>query len=185
MIDIRHFHEMLLQMQAEVNEQLQPGFWTQAKSLWIDGGQLMPDATWEKAPVVGKRIDHIFLSATEAHLTKKISDKSGIVLAVKMPDADSEIRTADDYSENNHCLFFLIEKVNPGSMDDSIERGHYAKIQRIMTLIKDWILAHGLNGSLDDGGETLSKSIRTEWEYQVYGGFNGMSIGFDLRDFSL
>jgi len=52
-------------------------------------------------------------------------------------------------------------------------------------MVKEWILNHGLNSSEDDGGETLAKTIRTEWEYQIYGGFNGMSISFDLKDFSL
>ena len=27
------------------------------------------------------------------------------------------------------------------------------------------------------------KNIKTEWEYNIYGGFSGMSIGFDLKDY--
>lgn len=185
MIKINRLHELLLQLQVDVNSQLSPGDLLLKKNIWIAAGMVDLDATWDSAPKTGKKIDQVLLSVTESHISKKLSDKTGVLLAVKMPDADSDIRTADDYSENNHCLFYILEKINTGSIDDDIERGHFAKMQRIMTLVKEWLLAHGLNGSEDDGGETLSKSIRTEWEYQVFSGFNGMSIGFDFRNFDL
>lgn len=185
MIQLNRFHDLMLQLQHDVNELLVPGQWTLKDGVWIDSGQFNDEAEWNDTPVLGKKIDQVLVSATEAHIIKKVKDKNGIVLASKMPDTDSEIRTADEYLENNHCLIFLFEKINPGSINDVVERQHYAKIQDIMKLVKEWILNHGLNSSEDDGGETLSKTIRTEWEYQIYGGFNGLSISFDLKDFSL
>ena len=86
-----------------------------------------------------------------------------------------------------YCLIFLLEKVEIGKVKDATEREHYAKMQSIMALVKEWFLNHGLNndGAESDGTETLGKPFRTEWEYQIYGNFNGLSIGFDLKDFSL
>lgn len=185
MIEINRLKELLLQLQTDVNAQLTPGHWLRFKNIWVNDGSFDHEQPGEKDPKHGKEIDTVILSATEAHLVKKISDKLGILLAFKMPDADSYIRTADDYAENNHCLLYLLEKINPSNIDEENETFHYAKIQHIMKLIKEWILEHGLNGSEDDGEETLHKTFRTEWEYQVFAGFNGMSIGFDLTDFSL
>jgi hypothetical protein len=155
MIPIIRFHEMLLDLQADVN-------------------------SLEDAPP----IEQVIVSPTEAHLVHKLKDSSGIVLAVKMADSDTDIKSPDNYSENNHCLFYLLEKVDPGEHDNRRERDHYAKMQHIAKLVKEWLLEQGLNGNLCAGDETLSKPFRTEWEYQ-YEGHNGLSISFDLKDFSL
>lgn len=130
------------------------------------------------------QIKSVKLSPTESALIKKLSDTSGLVLAVKFPDADSNISSIDEYNEANHCLLFLLEKVDPGKFSKQKELEHYDNIQKVMQKVKEFILESGLNGSLDEG-ETLSKPFRTEWEYQIYGGFNGLSISFDLKDFRL
>jgi hypothetical protein len=155
MIFIQRFNEMLLEVVAEVNT------------------------------TAGKRIGKVILSPTEQRLVKKLDNVSGLALAVKMPDVDSDIQTIDDYSENNHCLMFLLEKVDPGKFSESEELAHYAAIQKVMQRFKELILERGLNGNACGGEETLSKAFRTEWEYQIYGGFNGMSLSFDLQDFQL
>jgi len=125
------------------------------------------------------------ISPTEQHLVKKIADKKGIILAVKMPDADAQVEDADNYSEMNHQLFFLLEKIDPGSHKDTTETMHYAKMQAIMKLVKEYALEHGLSSVVRDGNELLAKPFKTEWEYQVYGGFNGISVSFDFQDFEL
>jgi len=185
MIPINRFHDLLEALQAHVNAELSPGNWTLKDGLWIDDGHFDDDAEWTDLPTPGKMIDHIIESVTEAQAQKKIADKKGIVLVSKMAPADSDIQSIDDYSENNHCLIFILEKVEPGKVKDATEREHYAKMQDLMSLVKEWFLNHGLNSSENDGIETLGKPFRTEWEYQIYGNFNGLSIGFDLKDFSL
>ncbi len=185
MITLNRFHEILLELKAEVNSLVNPGNWTLQNGLWIDSGKWEDNGAWLDAPEYGKVIDELVVSPTETHLVKKIGDKRGIILGVKMPDADTELISSDNYSDNNHCLFFLIEKIDPGKHDDFIERWHYSKMQNIMKLIKDWLLQRGLNGKVCGGDETISKPFHTEWEYQIFGGFNGLSISFDLKDFSL
>lgn len=131
-----------------------------------------------------KKINKTIFAPTESSLIKKLSDVSGLVLAVKFPDSDSDISTADDYAEANHCLLFLLEKVDPGKFSATKELEHFEQIQQVMRSVKEMILEAGLNGNIGDD-ETLSKPFRTEWEYQIFGGFNGLSISFDLKDFRL
>ena len=131
-----------------------------------------------------KKINKTIFAPTESSLIKKLSDASGLILAVKFPDTDSDISSADEYAEANHCLLFLLEKVDPGKFSSEKEMVHFGKIQEIMRSVKELILEAGLNGNIG-GDETLSKPFRTEWEYQIFGGFNGLSISFDLKDFRL
>lgn len=155
MISSTRFYEWLLELQAEVNKD------------------------------VVEKIDKVILSPTEQHMVKKLKDLSGVILAVKMPDSDSEIQTPDSYAEMNHVVAFLFEKVEPGKHSDAQERQHYNGIQATMRKVKEYILTQGLNGDGCGGDETLAKAFRTEWEYQAFGGFNGLSISFDLKDFEL
>lgn len=181
MIDITRFNEMLLELQAEVNSNIDASTLTYKNGYWVyDPINASNDGTND-----GKGIDHIILSPTESHIVKKLSDKKGICLAVKLADADSNIESTDNYSEQNHQLFFIIEKCNPGDFTDQTEREHYQKLQIVMRLVKEYLKQIGLNGMDCGGDETLSKPFHTEWEYQTYGGFNGLSISFDLQDFRL
>jgi hypothetical protein len=184
MISINRFHEMLLELKSDVNNLISPGRWILKDGYWIDEGIWDDDGAWMDGNKYGRMIDEIMVSPTEKHLVHKLKDTQGIVLAVKMPNSDTDIASVDNYSENNHCLFFLIEKIDPGEHDNSLEREHYAKIQSIMKFVKEWLLDRGLNGNVCGGDETISKPFHTEWEYQ-YEGHNGLSISFDLKDFAL
>lgn len=133
----------------------------------------------------GLSIAHIIVAVSDSQIGKKVSGKSGVLLIAKMPSATSDIRTVDDYSEDNQCLIFVLEKQEPSTTTDQKELEHYAKVQRIMRAVKEWIMNHGLNDGQDNETETLSKPFRTEWENQVYGNFNGLSLSFDLKDFEL
>ena len=146
--------------------------------------QLHEDVNLELAPL-DLSISHVVITATDSQVVKKVSGKSGVILVAKMPPSTAEIRTVDDYSEDNQCLIFVLEKQEPSNATDQKELEHYDKVQRIMRKVKEWILNHGLHDGSDDETETLSKPFRTEWEYQVYGNFNGLSLGFDLKDFEL
>lgn len=137
------------------------------------------------AQLVGDKISDFILSPTEQQATKKISDKPGILILAKMPPTSSEILSKDDYSENNQCLIFILKKVDISAVDDNDEIEIYADLQGIMQLVKQEILNLGMNNGITSETETLSKPFRTEWEYQIYGGFNGLSLSFDLRDFEL
>ena len=185
MIRINRLKDILTDLQLTVNNLIDGENWVLSDGLWIDDDHWIDTGKITVKPVLGKVIDHILISPTESHLIKRLSDKKGIVLAVKMPDADANVEDSDNYSEMNHQLFFLLEKIDPGTHNDTVETAHYAKMQAIMKLVKEYALDHGLSSITRDGDELLAKPFHTEWEYQVYGGFNGISVSFDLQDFEL
>jgi len=186
MISLIRFNNFLSELQEFVNEGISDDLFVFQDGMWIYNGN-----TTDEIPVglilEGKRIDKIVIASTESNLVKKIKDLSGVILALKMPDADTEMESVDNYWEMNHQLLFLLEKVNDGQLTPDSETFHYAKIQYIMKLVKEYMLSCGLNGwSLSESNdETLAKPFHAEWEYNQFGGFNGMSVSFDLKDFSL
>jgi hypothetical protein len=114
------------------------------------------------------------LVANEKHLVKKLSDESGIWIAVTIPSADPETVNEDNVAENNIFWMFIVEKVDPGSMSDSEELDHYQKIQDVATAVKNWLRDQKLEGN--EFLEFLNlQSIHTDPEYQ-FGGWNGWSI---------
>lgn len=181
MIDITRFNEMLLELQSDVNNKIDSSRLAYKNGYWVYD----PLHGGSEGVAEGRVIDHIILSPTESHIVKKLKDRKGMCLAVKMADADTKIESEDNYSEDNHQLFFLLEKCNPGDFTDQTEREHYQKMQYVMRLVKEYLKSIGFNGINCGGEETLSKPFHTEWEYQTYGGFNGLSISFDLQDFRL
>lgn len=130
------------------------------------------------------KIDQVVVGVTEVQLSKKLNDKKGVLLVGYLPTSNSDIQTADNYSEDNHCLLFIMEKREPSKYTEEKELKHLDDMQKIMREVKQWILSHGFNGDTGEP-ETLSKPFRTEWEHQIYGNYNGLSISFDLKDFEL
>lgn len=129
-------------------------------------------------------IEHSVLSVTDAQVVKKLGDKKGVVLVAKMPPSTGSIQNEDAYAENNQVLLFILERQEPASVNAAKELTHYASMQTIMAACKEFILNYGYHNTLGDQ-ETISKAFRTEWEFQVYGNFNGLSLSFDLMDFGL
>jgi hypothetical protein len=128
-------------------------------------------------------ISEVKVAVSEAHMIKKISNISGIFICAKLPPATSSITSADNYFEDNHCLLFVLEKREPASVTDTDELEHYEKLQGVMRYVKDYFLNHGL--TIGDNDETLNKDFRTEYEYQIFGNFNGFSVSFNMKDFNL
>lgn len=124
------------------------------------------------------QIDGVVVAVHEGHMQKKLKDKEGIYLCGNYPDA--EMTGADDnHQDNNRVLLFLLEKIGAGSQTDEEELQHYARMQRLMKCVKDELL----DSRLVCGGLDAQADIRTEWEYGIFGGFNGLSIGLTVKDY--
>lgn len=123
-------------------------------------------------------IDRVVIAVSDKHLMKKLKDKAGLILCANYPDA--ELKGSDDnYQEKNSLLLFLLEKVPSGSEDDEGELLHYSRIQQVMKVLKEELRAMKfVCGEISGADE-----INTEWEYDVFGGFNGLSIGLKLTDY--
>lgn len=120
----------------------------------------------------------VTMAVREGHMQKKLRDKEGIWLCANYPDAHLK-GEADFYKERNSILLFLVEKIASGSNTDEEELQHYAKIQRLMkSLKKELISMNFICGEVETSDEIL-----TEWEFDIFGGFNGMSLGLNLTDY--
>lgn len=124
------------------------------------------------------RIDGVAVAVSEKHLVKKLKDSTGLMLCANYPDAVSQ-GSRDNYREQNSLLLFLIEKVPSGQETDEEELLHYARIQQVMQLLKDKFREMDFFCGEVDGAESMTM----EWEYDVFGGWNGMSIGLNLADY--
>lgn len=185
MIQLLKLKTFLDNMQLSVNNDIVEDLFVWKKNVWVYTGEAS-GATPTGATLFGAGIDHIEIAATEGHLMKKISGLNGIILGVKMPDTDGKIDSVDNYSEDNNMLLFVLEKIADGSLSKETELQHYAKLQRIMKLVKEYCLESGMNALMpDDEQPTISKAFRTEWEFNQFGGFNGLSTSFNLEDWSL
>nr|DAQ67514.1 MAG TPA: hypothetical protein [Caudoviricetes sp.] len=133
----------------------------------------------ERVNAVSKtKIDGVVIAVSEKHLVKKLKDKDGLVLCSNYPDSTST-GGKDNYSEQNSMLLFLLEKVPSGQETDEDELLHYATIQRVMQLLKTRLREMDFTCGDISGAE----NITTEWEYDVFGGWNGLSIGLKLNDY--
>lgn len=123
------------------------------------------------------QIEKVILAAKEEHLVKKLKDESGILLCGNYPDCDTVIEHRDRWRDNNHCVLFVIEKVPAGKHTKSQELAHYAQLQALAERIKSILIDD--NFSCDYQFDS-PKEVRAEWEYAIFGGFNGVSLGFQL-----
>lgn len=124
------------------------------------------------------KIDGTVIAVSEKHLVKKLKDSMGLILCANYPDAVSQ-GTEDNYRERNSLLLFLIEKVPSGQETDEEELLHYARIQQVMQMLKTKLREMDFFCGEVDGAESMT----VEWEYDVFGGWNGMSIGLNLVDY--
>ena len=111
----------------------------------------------------------------EGHAVKKLKDKPGVWLVAKDPDALTT-GNEDDLTNSNEVLLFLIEKVPSGSQSESAEQLHYAKMQGLYGLLRAEILS-GRHFCKD---MRAGSELKEEWEYDIFGGFNGISVSFNL-----
>lgn len=127
--------------------------------------------------VSGRAIAGVKIAVNEGHMIKKLRDSEGVWLCANYPDATLS-GDYDSSQEQNKLLLFLVEKVASGQQDDETEILHYAKMQQLMARVKEQLLITGakcIDLRADD-------AMRTEWEYDIFGGFNGLSLGLNVID---
>lgn len=119
------------------------------------------------------------LVVNEKHLVKKLSDKTGIQIGAVIPSADAGAKNEDNFGEDNICFLFILEKKDPGSMNELEELAHYQAVQNVASACKNWLRNKKLEG--DERMEYLDlNSIHTDPEYQ-FGGWNGWSVNFQFE----
>ena len=125
-----------------------------------------------------QQIEGVVMAVREGHMVKKLRERTGVQLCANYPDAqvsgNQDLRT-----DRNKVLLFLLEKIPSGTQTDEAELMHYAKMQRLMLKMRDALLSmNEFCGELRSGSDLM-----IEWEYDVFGVWNGMSIGMNIEDF--
>lgn len=123
----------------------------------------------------------IRLAVTETQLVNLLKDKAGIVVAGNIPGA--EISKSSWFQSEGECLIMVLEKMPEDRQGTEAEFESYAKLQQLMIEIVRLLINYSGFGSLCDKGEVdYSRPLVVEWEYNTYGGFNGLSVTFKLKD---
>lgn len=127
----------------------------------------------------------IRLAVTESQLVNLLKDQAGIVVAGNIPG--SEISNGSGWFQSrNECLLAVLEKMPRDYQGKEEEFSRYAKLQQLMLeIIKLLTNADGFDRFCDKGQMDYSQGLNVEWEYNEYGGFNGLSVTFRLKDSNL
>lgn len=121
------------------------------------------------------------LAVTETQLINLLKDQRGIVIAGKIPDA--EISKNSYVISRSECLLMVLEKMPEDEQGLQRETDRLARLQRLMDeIVKILMNYDGFDRFCDLGEVDRGREVRVEWEYNTYGGFNGMSVVFWLRD---
>ena len=123
------------------------------------------------------QIDTVIMAVREEHMVKKLQNKFGITLCVSYPDAQSS-GTEDNYTDNQQAFFFVVKRLAPGQLDDETEITTYAELQDIMLNLRDVIRDY----YSECMGISPEESYKIEWEYQIFGGVNGLSMGVTFQN---
>lgn len=123
----------------------------------------------------------IRLAVTETQLVNLLKDKAGIVVAGNIPGA--EISKSSWFQSEGECLLMVLEKMPEDYQGTESEFESYSKLQQLMIEIVRLLTNYDSFDNFCDKGEVdYSRPLMVEWEYNTYGGFNGLSVTFKLKD---
>lgn len=124
------------------------------------------------------KIEHIVLSVNESHMTKKLQNKSGVCLCVSYPDAQA-VGEPDNEKDSQQAFIFVCQRVSPGQLDGEGELALYGELQHIMLVFRDFLRS----AETDCVDIIPAESYKIEWEYQIFGGMNGLSMGLKFTSY--
>lgn len=123
----------------------------------------------------------IRLAVTESQLINLLKDLSGIVVAGNIPGAD--ISKSSFFQSEGECLLMVLEKMPEDEQGLEKEYTRFARLQQLMTEIVRLLTNYdGFDHFCDKGEVDYTRPLTVEWEYNTYGGFNGLSVTFRLKD---
>lgn len=124
----------------------------------------------------------IKLAVTESQLVNLLKDQAGIVVAGNIPGC--EISNGVGWLQSHdECLLAVLEKMPRDYQGKEEEFSRYARLQQLMMeIVRLLTNADGFDRFCDKGEMDYSQGLNVEWEYNEYGGFNGLSVTFRLKD---
>lgn len=127
------------------------------------------------------RVDKIRLAVSESQLVTLLKDQAGIVVAGNIPGMELSYPASFWLSEGE-CLLAVLERMPDDYQGTSRETDEYARLQRLMDQIVRLLIGEDFQEFCDKGEVDFSRPLTVEWEYNQYGGFNGLSVTFKLKD---
>jgi hypothetical protein len=124
----------------------------------------------------------IRLAVTESQLVNLLKDLDGVVVAGNIPGADISNGSGWMQSEGE-CLLMVLEKMPEDYQGTEREYTRYGQLQQLMINITRLLTNYdGFDRFCDKGEIDYTRPLTIEWEYNTYGGFNGLSVTFRLKD---
>lgn len=127
------------------------------------------------------RVDKIRLAVSESQLVTLLKDQAGIVVAGNIPGMELSYPASFWLSEGD-CLLMVLERMPDDYQGTQRETDEYARLQRLMNQIVRLLIGEDFQEFCDKGEVDFTRPLNVEWEYNQYGGFNGLSVSFRLKD---
>ena len=115
-------------------------------------------------------------AVSEAHMVKKMANAQGIALCVSYPDTRGV--GSDTVADVQQGFFFVVERVAQGMDSDKAEVDRYERLQTVMLALRDEIL----ESQMDCMQLMPTYDYKIEWEWQIFGGCNGLSLGIKFKN---
>ena len=126
--------------------------------------------------------DTIRLAVTETQLVNLVKDQKGIVVAGNIPGADIS-NGSGWFQSDGECLLMVLEKMPEDRQGTDWEYARLGYLQQLMIeMVRVLLNYDGFDRFCDMGEVDYSRPLQIEWEYNTYGGFNGLSCTFRLKD---
>lgn len=148
-----------------------------------DYRQFIAEAVSRASAECGVEADKIRLAVTESQLVNLLKDQPGVVVCGNVPASDLSHHTDGYWMSSGECLLMVLQKMPQDQAGTDREYDAMARLQQLMaallTLLGDYYRTREF---CDRFTVDATQPLRVEWEYNTYGGFNGLSVVFHLKD---
>ena len=146
-----------------------------------DYQQFIAELTAKASVLSGVAVEKIRLAVTESQLVTLLKDQPGVIVCGNIPGMELSYPTGFWLSEGE-CLLMVLERMPDDLQGTQSETDEYARLQQLMQQIVRLLIGEDFQEFCDKGEVDFSRPLTVEWEYNQYGGFNGLSVTFRLKD---
>jgi len=143
--------------------------------------QFIAELTAKASVLSGVAVEKIRLAVTESQLVTLLKDQPGVIVCGNIPGMELSYPTGFWLSEGE-CLLMVLERMPDDLQGTQSETDEYARLQQLMQQIVRLLIGEDFQEFCDKGEVDFSRPLTVEWEYNQYGGFNGLSVTFRLKD---
>lgn len=127
-----------------------------------------------------EKISAVVSAMSEGQLVTLLSDRPGIILCGNVPGAD--ISRASFLQSVAQCILYIVEKSPKDRQGTDDEFLRFAVTQRLMSFLCQILMDTDSLHMLCQSGKMKVDALNVEPEYNIYGGFCGWSVSFNLPD---